>query len=152
MYKFFVKMVPEDWKNIINTNLLSAFHTTHHIVPKMMERQKGHIINIGSMASFPRTTVKMTAYASAKAGLMAFTRTLAKETGRFNILVNLVSPFFTNTDINKDDPQEAKDAMVAEIPLGRAAEPQDIANLVGWLAFENTFVSGQAISVDGGWS
>ncbi|MBN2034473.1 MAG: 3-oxoacyl-ACP reductase FabG [Deltaproteobacteria bacterium] len=141
----------EDWDLVLNTALKGAFHCCRHIIPIMIERKWGRVINISSFAGlrgFPGDT----AYGSAKAGLIGFTKSLAKEVAKKNITVNAVVPGFLKTDMtaplfNTEDKLKSE---LTRIPMGRPGEPYEIAELVSFLAFKGSYITGAVIPVDGG--
>jgi 3-oxoacyl-[acyl-carrier protein] reductase len=144
-------IAPEEWDLVLNVALRGAFNCCRHIVPSMVERRWGRIINISSLAGlhgFPGDT----AYGSAKAGLIGFTKSLAKEVAARGITVNAVVPGFLRTDMTAPlfDKGERLRREVERIPMGRPGEPQEIAEVVSFLAFKGSYVTGAAIQVDGG--
>ena len=145
----FHKMTIEQWHQVINTNLNSAFYTCHCVVNQMRAQNSGRIINISS------TSIEGNAgqanYAAAKSGLIGFTKTLAKELGRKTITANCVAPGATNTDMYKNVPDEIRQRVINNKPFGRLGEPEEVANTVSFLASDDaSYVSGQVICVTGG--
>ena len=139
-----------DWRNILDTNLTSAFLMSKYIIPGMLKKQSGHIINISSVWGNSGASTEV-AYSASKGGLNSFTKALAKELAPSNILVNAISPGFIDTDMNKVFEKDELDTIFEEIPLGRAGQPSEVANLVYKIATSN-YITGQIITVDGGWT
>ena len=141
----------DDWDLVLNASLNGAFHCCRHIVPMMVEKRWGRIINISSPAGVHGSPGD-TAYGSAKAGLIGFTKSLAKETATRGITVNAVVPGFLRTDMTKPlfKAEEKLKRELAGIPMGRSGEPQEVAEVVGFLAFKGSYVTGAVIMVDGG--
>ncbi len=145
----FHKMTEDQWLQVINTNLNGAFYTCRSVVEQMRAQNSGRIINISSTSVLGNPG--QANYAAAKAGLIGFTKTLAKELGRKTITVNCVAPGATNTDMYKNVPDEVREQVIKRKPFGRLAEPEEIANTVAFLASDDaSYVSGQVISVTGG--
>ena len=140
----------DEWNNVINTNLTSAFLMSKHIIPYMIKKQKGHIINISSVWGNVGASMEA-AYSASKGGLNSFTKALAKELAPSNILVNAVSPGFINTEMNKCFDKEELNAILDEIPLGRGGEVDEVAEFVYKIA-RSKYLTGQIITIDGGWT
>lgn len=145
------KLPLEDWDLVINSALKGTFHCCRHVVPLMVEKGWGRIINISSYAGlhgYPGDT----AYGSAKAGLIGFTKSLAKEVARKNITVNVVIPGFLQTDMTAPlfATEEKIRKEIERIPLGRPGKPEEIAEMVSFLAFKGSYITGAVIQVDGG--
>jgi len=135
---------------VINVNLKGVFYCTRAVVPHMIKGGGGVVLNassiVGLYGNFGQTN-----YAATKAGVISFTKTWARELGRYNIRVNCVAPGFIATDMVKSMPQNILDSMAAKTPIGKLGEPQDIANAYVWLASSAAkFVHGAVLSVDGG--
>ena len=139
-----------DWHNILDINLTSAFLMSKYIIPGMLKKQSGHIINISSVWGNSGASTEV-AYSASKGGLNSFTKALAKELAPSNILVNAISPGFIDTDMNKVFEKDELDTIFEEIPMGRAGQPSEVANLVYKIATSN-YITGQIITVDGGWT
>lgn len=143
-------MKEEDWDFILATNLKSAFNCTKAALRPMMRQRYGRIINITSIAGLVGNAGQ-TNYAAAKAGLIGFTKSLAKEVGSRNITVNAVAPGLIPTDLTEPLPQEFKEAALRMTPLGRLGTPEDVAYAVAFLASdEAAFITGHVLTVDGG--
>ena len=145
-----MRMKKEDFEQVIDTNLVGTFNVTKNVVPYMMKARSGRIINISSVVGLSGNAGQ-TNYSASKAGIIGFTKSLAKEIASRNILVNAVAPGFieTNmTDVLKDD---VKQEIAKNIPLKRMGTTQDVANVVKFLASDDSsYITGQVINVDGG--
>ena len=142
----FIRMNEEAWEAVINTNLNSAYYVTNPVAKIMMKARKGAIVNMASIAGV-YGNAGQTNYASAKAGLIGFTKALAKEMGSRGIRVNAVAPGFIQTDMTKDLKLEG---IEDHIPLRRLGQPEDIAKTVKFLVEDATYITGQIIGIDGG--
>ena len=143
----FLRMSENDWTEVIETNLNGTYRLTKIFLKDMIKNKWGRIINIGSVSGLMGNPGQ-TNYASSKAALEGFTRSLAKEIGSRNITVNLVSPGFINTDMTSGLTTEK---LESQIPLGRMGNPSDVASLVAFLASEGAgYITGQTLVVDGG--
>lgn len=141
----------EDWDLVINTALKGTFHCCRHTIPFMLERGWGRVINISSFSGlrgFPGDT----AYGSAKAGLIGFTKSLAKEVAKMGITVNVVVPGFLRTDMTAPlfNTEEKLESELKKIPMGRPGQPSEVAEVVSFLALKCSYVTGAVIMVDGG--
>jgi acetoacetyl-CoA reductase len=146
----FRKMTPEQWRSVLSTNLDSVFNVTRHVIDGMVERGWGRIINISSVNAV-RGQFGQTNYASAKAGLLGFTKSLAQEVVRKGITVNAVSPGYVQTDMVMAIREDVRRKIVAEIPAGRLAMPEEVADAVGFLASDKaSYITGTNLSVNGG--
>lgn len=143
----FIRMDEEKWNAVINTNLNSAFYVTKPVVKIMMKQRSGAIVNMSSVVGVSGN-IGQANYSAAKAGLIGFTKSLAKELGARNIRVNAVAPGFIETDMTKDLPNV--DEMLKFIPLKRLGKADDIASAVKFLTVDSTYVTGQVLEVDGG--
>ena len=142
----FMRMSAQNWLDVINTNLNSAYFVTNPVSKIMIKQRSGAIVNMASISGIYGNAGQAN-YSTAKAGLIGFTKALAKELASRNIRVNAVAPGFIQTDMTKDLPQEQ---IVDKIPLKRLGEPEDIAKTVKFLALDTTYITGQVIGVDGG--
>lgn len=143
-------MKDDQWNDIIDTNLTSIFRLCKAVVRKMMKARKGRIINIGSVVGSSGNPGQ-TNYSAAKAGLLGFTKSLAREIGSRNITVNSVAPGFIDTDMTKELAEEQKAALIGSVPLGRLGDPADIANAVVFLAGpDSSYITGETLHVNGG--
>jgi len=144
------RMTPDQWKAVINTNLDSAFNITQPVVSGMLERGFGRIINIASVNG-QKGQFGQANYSAAKAGLHGFTMAVAQETASKGITVNTISPGYVSTPMTMAMPQDVLDHIVSQVPVGRMAEPEEIAFTVSWLADErNAYTTGANIPVNGG--
>ena len=144
----FMRMNADNWEAVINTNLNSVFYMTNPVVRLMMKQRSGCIINMSSIVGV-YGNAGQTNYSAAKAGLIGFTKSLAKEIGSRNIRVNAIAPGFIQTDMTKG----LEETKIAEhIALNRLGNPEDIAKTVRFLAEDGTYITGQVIGVDGGLS
>ncbi len=145
-----MRMKDEDWQAILDTNLSSVYRTSKAVMRGMMKARKGRIINIASVIGVTGNAGQ-TNYAAAKAGIIAFSKSLAKEIGSRGVTVNVVAPGFIDTDMTKAMPEEAKSALVGQIALGRLGEPADIARAVAFLAGPTAgYITGETLHVNGG--
>ena len=145
-----LRMKPADWDDVMATNLTSVFISTQAVMKPMLKQRAGSIINIGSVVGLTGNAGQAN-YAAAKAGLIGFSKSVAREVASRGIRVNVVTPGFIETDMTAAMPEAAKQAMLATVPLGRTGTPADIAGLVVYLASDaSAYVTGQTVSVDGG--
>ncbi|NPA52875.1 MAG: 3-oxoacyl-[acyl-carrier-protein] reductase [Aquificae bacterium] len=146
----FIRMKDEDWEQVINVNLNGTFKITKLVVKDMIKRKTGKIINISSIIGFIGN-VGQTNYATTKAGLIGFTKSLAKELAPRNITVNAVAPGFIETDMTENLPAELKEKYLDQIPLKRFGKPRDVADAVLFLASDMaSYITGETIHVNGG--
>jgi len=148
---FLARMSEQDWQDVLDTNLSGAFHCTKAVLRGMMRRRWGRIVNISSVAGLAGNAGQCN-YAAAKAGLIGFTRSLAREVGSRNITVNAIAPGFIETDLTADLAEEWKQQALALTPIGRFGVPDEVAAMVGFLVSDEAaaYITGQVISVDGG--
>ncbi len=147
---FLLRMPDNDWDAVINTNLRGTYLCTKMALRSMIEQSWGRIINITSLAGLVGNAGQSN-YSAAKAGIIAFTKSVAREVGPLNITVNAIAPGFILTDMTDGLPQETKDFILTRIPLKRFGTPEDVANLAAFLASEQaSYITAQVIGVDGG--
>ncbi|RMH90888.1 3-oxoacyl-ACP reductase FabG [Lysobacter pythonis] len=145
-----MRMKDEDWQAILDTNLTSVYRASKAVMRGMMKARKGRIVNIASVVGVTGNAGQAN-YAAAKAGIIAFSKSLAKEIGSRGITVNVVAPGFIATDMTRDLPEDAKAAMNGQIALGRPGEPADIARAVAFLAGPDAaYITGETLHVNGG--
>jgi 3-oxoacyl-[acyl-carrier protein] reductase len=145
-----LRMKDEDWQAILDTNLTSVFRSCKAAMRGMMKARKGRIVNIASVIGVTGNAGQAN-YAAAKAGIIAFSKSLAKEIGSRGVTVNVVAPGFIDTDMTRELPEDAKNAMLGQIALGRFGEPADIARAVAFLAGPAAaYITGETLHVNGG--
>ncbi|PSD26143.1 3-oxoacyl-ACP reductase FabG, partial [Stenotrophomonas maltophilia] len=145
-----MRMKDEDWASIIDTNLTSVFRTSKAVMRGMMKARKGRIINIASVVGVTGNAGQAN-YAAAKAGIIGFSKSLAKEIGSRGVTVNVVAPGFIDTDMTKALPEEARTALINDIALERLGSPEDIAHAVAFLASPTAgYITGETLHVNGG--
>ena len=144
------RMPDDDWRAVIETNLSSVFYTCRAVTRPMMKKRGGSIVNISSIVGV-HGNWGQTNYAASKAGIIGFTKSLARELGSRNIRANVVAPGYVKSQLTDVLPEEATKAMVDNTPLGRIAEPREVAGAVRFLASdEASFITGDVLLVDGG--
>ena len=139
------------WKDVIDTNLNACFLTCRQAVPRMVQRQKGKIINISSVWGNVGASMEV-AYSASKGGMNAFTRALAKELAPSNIQVNAIACGVIDTDMNRCFDQNEMESLIQEIPADRMGKAEEVAELVRTLTEGNAYLTGQVITLDGGWT
>ena len=145
-----MRMKDEDWQAILDTNLTSVYRASKAVMRGMMKARKGRIINIASVIGVMGNAGQAN-YAAAKAGVIAFSKSLAREIGSRGVTVNVVAPGFIATDMTRDLPEDAKQEMSKQIALGRLGEPADVAQAVAFLAGPGAaYVTGETLHVNGG--
>ena len=144
------RMPDDDWRAVIETNLSSVFYTSRAAVRGMMKKRAGSIVNVSSIVGI-HGNWGQTNYGASKAGIIGFTKSLARELGSRNVRANVVAPGYVNTRLTDVLPEEAREAMLSNTPLGRLGEPEDIAGAVRFLCSdEASFITGEVMLVDGG--
>ena len=145
-----LRMKTEQWSRVIDVNLNGVFHCCKQVIRPMMKSKWGRILNISSVIGL-MGNVGQSNYAASKGAINSFTRSLAREVASRNICVNAVAPGYIETDMTENLPENIKQSMLSLIPMNRFGKPQDVANLVSWLASEDaSYMTGQVLSVDGG--
>jgi len=144
------RMSDDDWRTVIETNLSSVFYTCRAVCRPMMKKRAGSIVNVSSIVGV-HGNWGQTNYAASKAGIIGFTKSLARELGSRNVRANVVAPGYVKTQLTDVLPEEATAAMLLNTPLGRLGEPKDVAGAVRFLCSdEASFITGEVILVDGG--
>lgn len=145
-----LRMKEEDWDAVLNTNLKGVFLCTKAVSKFMMKKRYGRIVNMASVVGVTGNASQAN-YAAAKAGVIGFTKAMAKELASRGVTVNAIAPGFIRSDMTDVLPDKVKEAMLAEIPLGRAGEPADVAKAALFLASDQAaYITGQVLKVDGG--
>ena len=145
-----MRMAKEDFESVIDINLVGTFNVTRNVIPLMIKQKSGRVINISSVVGVAGNAGQ-TNYSASKAGIIGFTKSLAREVASRNILVNAIAPGFIATDMTSILNEAQKENINAQIPLKRMGTPEDVANLVKFLASkEASYITGQTIHVDGG--
>ena len=146
----FLRMKEEDFKSVIDVNLVGTFNVTKQVVPYMTKARQGRIINLASVVGVSGNAGQAN-YSASKAGIIGFTKSLAKELASRNILVNAVAPGFIKTDMTAVLKDEQKEAIINNVPLRREGEAKEVASVVKFLAGEgSSYITGQVINIDGG--
>jgi acetoacetyl-CoA reductase len=143
------KLSVEDWDKVIQVDLNSAFYTVHAVLPHMTDQGGGKIINMSSFVG-EAGNIGQANYSAAKAGLLGFTKTAAQELARFGITVNAIAPGFIETDMVANIPEEAKQKLRKQVPLGRFGKPEEVARAVRYLIEDGDYITGQSIDINGG--
>lgn len=143
-------MAENDWDDVINTNLKSVYNFSKSVITQMIKQKSGSILNITSVSGITGIAGQVN-YSSSKAGMIGFTKALAKEVGKANITVNAIACGFIETDMTAVLPQEYKDKMIEMIPVRRFGTPDDVAKAAIFLLSDHAkYITGHVISVDGG--
>ena len=144
------RMSDDDWRTVLDTNLSSVFYTCRAVTRPMMKKRGGAIVNVSSIVGL-HGNWGQTNYAASKAGIIGFTKSLARELGSRNVRANVVAPGYVTTRLTEVIPDQAKELMLANTPLGRLGEPLDVARAVRFLCSdEAAFITGEVLLVDGG--
>lgn len=143
------KLEVDDWDEVIQVDLNSAFYTVRAALPHMIERGSGKIINMSSFVG-EAGNIGQANYAAAKAGLLGFTKTAAQELARYGITVNALCPGFIETDMVANIPEEAREKLLKTVPLGRFGKPEEIARAVRYLIVDGDYITGQSLDINGG--
>jgi 3-oxoacyl-[acyl-carrier protein] reductase len=144
------RMPDDDWRDVIETNLSSVFYTCRAVTRGMMKKRAGSIVNVSSIVGI-HGNWGQTNYGASKAGIIGFTKSLARELGSRGVRANVVAPGYVNTRLTDVLPEEAQQAMLTNTPLGRLGEPEDVAGAVRFLSSdEAAFITGEVLLVDGG--
>ncbi len=148
--KLLVRMKDDEWNDVIDTNLGGTFLCTRLAAKKMMRQRNGRIISITSVAAIAGN-VGQSNYSASKAGIIGFTKSVARELASCNVTVNAVAPGFIETDMTEEIPDKNREKIMEYIPAGHAGSPEDVAHLVRFIASENaSYITGQIIHVNGG--
>ena len=147
--KTLVKMTREDWEAVIDVNLHSIFNVTHEVLPYMLEREFGRVVNVSSVVG-QSGNFGQTNYAAAKAGIIGFTKSAALEVAKRGITVNCIAPGYTETDMLSAVPHEGRQRVLAKIPMGRFGRPEEMATAALFLIGYGDYVTGQVIGINGG--
>ncbi|MFH0795565.1 MAG: 3-oxoacyl-[acyl-carrier-protein] reductase [Candidatus Omnitrophota bacterium] len=145
------KMSPDEWQSVIEVNLTGVFNCCRTVIEHMIENLWGRIVNISSISGqvgfFGQTN-----YAAAKAGIMGFTKSLARESASKNITVNAIAPGIVETEMARQIPENVRQEFLKQIPMGRFAQPEEIAELIAFLVSDKAgYITGQIIHINGGW-
>jgi acetoacetyl-CoA reductase len=143
------KLSVDDWDTVIQVDLNSAFYTVHAVLPHMTEQGGGKIINMSSFVG-EAGNIGQANYSAAKAGLLGFTKTAAKELARSGITVNAICPGFIETDMVASIPEDARNKLLKTVPLGRFGQPEEIARAVCYLVEDGDYITGQSLDINGG--
>jgi len=144
------RMSDDDWRTVLDTNLSSVFYTCRAVTRPMMRKRAGSIVNISSIVGV-HGNWGQTNYGASKAGIIGFTKSLARELGSRNVRANVVAPGYVKTQLTDVLPDDAKEAMLSNTPLGRLGDPEDVAGAVRFLCSdEASFITGEVLLVDGG--
>lgn len=145
-----MKMGDTEWDEVIKTNLYGPFYIIKQLLPTMKEKMFGRIINVSSVAV--RGAFGKANYAASKAGIISMSKSVALEVAKYNITVNTICPGFIETDMSLSIPQKYRDGLLSQIAMGRPGRPEEVANLVSFLASnQSSYITGAVIDINGGW-
>jgi 3-oxoacyl-[acyl-carrier protein] reductase len=148
--KLLRNLADEEWFEVINVNLNGVFYVTREFIGDMIEKRYGRIINISSIVALSGSAGQ-TNYCASKAGVIGFSKALAREYAKRNITVNVIAPGYIETDMTNKLPEKIKESIINSIPLGRTGKPEDVANLVVFLASDlASYITGEVINISGG--
>jgi 3-oxoacyl-[acyl-carrier protein] reductase len=148
--KLLMRMKEEDWDRVIDVNLKGTFNCVHAFLPGMIRKRGGRIVNISSIIGLIGNAGQSN-YAASKAGIIGFTKSIAREVASRNVTCNAITPGYILTEMTENLPSQVKEAFVKSIPLGRPGTPDDVANVVRFLVSEEAnYITGQVLNVDGG--
>jgi 3-oxoacyl-[acyl-carrier protein] reductase len=144
------RMSDDDWRTVLETNLSSVYFTSRAVIRGMMKRKAGSIVNVSSIVGI-HGNLGQTNYGASKAGIIGFTKSLAREVGSRNVRANVVAPGYVHSRLTDAIPEEGRDVMLQNTPLGRLGDPEDVAGAVRFLCSdEASFITGEVLLVDGG--
>ena len=142
-------LATDEWDKVIQVNLNAYFYTVKAAVPYFLQQKSGKIINISSVTAW-RGMFGQTNYAAAKAGIIGFNRSAALELARYNVTANVVAPGYTRTEMYESIPEKTKEGILAQIPLGRVCEPEEVARAVRYLIVDGDYMTGTTLNISGG--
>src|SRR5215467_11144440 len=142
-------MTKQHWDDVIHVNLSGLFNCTQQVLPFMLDRKYGRIVSISSFVALAGN-IGQSNYATSKAGIIGFTKSVALEVARYGVTVNAVCPGFTETDMLMEVPDKIRERILEKIPMGRFGQPEEIASCVRYIVTEGDYMTGQAISINGG--
>jgi len=148
--KLLLRMREEDWDKVLQVNLKGTFNCLRAVIRTMVKQREGRVINISSVIGL-RGNIGQANYAASKAGIIGLTKSVAKEVGRYGITVNAIAPGFINTSMTEKLQEKEKEKFISQIPAGRMGKPEEVANLVSFLASDEAgYITGEVIKIDGG--
>jgi len=148
--KLLLRMREEDWDKVLQVNLKGTFNCLRAVIRTMVKQREGRVINISSVIGL-RGNIGQANYAASKAGIIGLTKSVAKEVGRYGITVNAIAPGFIDTSMTEKLQEKEKEKFISQIPAGRMGKPEEVANLVSFLASDEAgYITGEVIKIDGG--